>query len=121
MFLIIYKQISVLVLVKLNNYFFSHQDIVAYRPAASQMTTAVAMWQHGKHTSTTIELLLETRCFLCGLRRDHCYAAVRYTCISNNRGAVFSVLSMPKSYLEDNWGESQMSVENWVLYGKLWR
>jgi hypothetical protein len=39
-------------------------------------TTAIAMQQHGKHASTTIELLLEM---------------------------VFSMWSMPRSYLEDNW------------------
>jgi hypothetical protein len=41
-------------------------------------TTAVAMQQRGKHASTTIELLLET---------------------------VFSMWSMPRSYLEDNLGD----------------
>jgi hypothetical protein len=44
-------------------------------------TTAVAMhWCH-KHASTTIELLLET---------------------------VFSTFSMPRSYLEDNWGDPEV-------------
>jgi hypothetical protein len=41
-------------------------------------TTAVAMQRNGKHTSTMIELLLET---------------------------AFSAWSVPRSYLEDNWGD----------------
>jgi hypothetical protein len=40
--------------------------------------TAVAMQRRGKHASTTIELLLET---------------------------AFSMCSLPRSYLEDNWGD----------------
>jgi hypothetical protein len=41
-------------------------------------TTAVVMQRRCKHASTTIELMLET---------------------------VFSMWSVPRSYLEDNWGD----------------
>jgi acyl carrier protein phosphodiesterase len=58
--------------------------------------------RRGKYDSTTIERLLET---------------------------VFSMWSVPRRYLEDNWGDTDVSWqrvsqeqwgETWVVYGRLW-
>jgi hypothetical protein len=53
-------------------------DSLLGKDLETNKTTAVAMQQCGKHASTTKELLLET---------------------------VFSTKSMPRIYLEDNWGD----------------
>jgi hypothetical protein len=55
---------------------------------------------------TTMQLLLNVGCFLCGPCQDRLYGTVRSTYLYNNRGAVFSAWSTPRSYLEDNWGDS---------------
>jgi hypothetical protein len=74
-------------------------NIVAYRPLLSKdletnnETTAVAMQHRVKHASTIIELLLETVLGSC----NSCTTAVET--------GVFSMLSVPRSYLEDSWGD----------------
>jgi hypothetical protein len=60
-------------------------------------TTAIAMQQHGQHTSTTIELLLEM--VLCMLDSCNIWA-------TTVEMGVFSIWSVPRSYLEDSWGDS---------------
>jgi hypothetical protein len=61
-------------------------------------TTAVTMQRFGKHASTTIELLLET--VLCKPLLDSCNS---WTTTMGT--GMFSVWSVPRSNLEDNWGD----------------
>jgi hypothetical protein len=61
-------------------------------------TTAIAMQQRGKHTSTTIEILLGT--VLCNLLLGSCNSWT-----TTMEMEVFSMWSVPRSYLEDNWGD----------------
>jgi hypothetical protein len=61
-------------------------------------TTAIAMQQYGKHTSTAIELLLEmVLCYSMLFSCNSWTAAMKV--------GVFSMWSVPRSYLEDNWGD----------------
>jgi hypothetical protein len=77
---------------------------MAYRPVARQdletnkWTTAVGMQRRGIQDSTTIELLLET--MLCNPLLDSCnsWATTMET-------GIFSMCSVPRSYLEGNWGD----------------
>jgi hypothetical protein len=61
-------------------------------------TTSVAMQRRGKHAPTTIELLLETE--LCNTLLGNCNSWT-----TTMEKGMFSAWSLPKSYLEDNWGD----------------
>jgi hypothetical protein len=61
-------------------------------------TTAVAMQWCSKQASTTIELLLET--VLCNPLVGSCNSWT-----TTMQMGVFSMCSMPRTYLEDNWGD----------------
>jgi hypothetical protein len=61
-------------------------------------TIAVAMQQHGKHASKTIELWLET--VLCNPLLDSCDG---WTTTMDM--GMFSTWFVLRSYLEDNWGD----------------
>jgi hypothetical protein len=61
-------------------------------------TTAVAIQRRGKHASTTIVLLLETE--LCNPLLSSCN-----NCTTTMETGVFSSWSVPRSYVEDNWGD----------------
>jgi hypothetical protein len=56
-------------------------------------TTAVAMQQRGKHGCTTVELLLGTVLCSCKSRT------------TRMETGLFSVWSVPRSYLEDSWSD----------------
>jgi hypothetical protein len=58
-------------------------------------TTAVAMQRHGKHTSTTIKLLLET--VLCNPLIGSCDSST-----TTMETGAFSMWSVPRRYLEGN-------------------
>jgi hypothetical protein len=61
-------------------------------------TAAVAMETRGKHASTTTQLLLETVLYNALLGSCNSWTKTIET-------GVFSMWSMPRSYLEDNWGD----------------
>jgi hypothetical protein len=61
-------------------------------------TTTVAMQRRGKHSYTTVDILLET--MLCNPLLGSCNS---WTTTMEAR--MFSTMSVPRSYLEDNWGD----------------
>jgi hypothetical protein len=97
------------------------------------------MQQRGEHTSTTIQLLLET--LLSNQLLGSCNSCNK----TIETGGCFPKWSVPRSYVEDNWGDPvswnsaskertrrlvwngrqpgscQLLVEGWVLHGRLWR
>jgi hypothetical protein len=69
---------------------------------ANNGMAAVAVQRRSTHASTTIELLLET--VLCNPLLGSCNSWT----ITLEMG-MFSVWSLPSSYLEDNWGATQLA------------
>jgi hypothetical protein len=82
----------------LQTYLLWHIDPSVGKDLETNETTAVAMQRRGKHTCTTIELLLEM--VLCNPLLGSCNSWT-----TTMETGVFSVWFVPRIYLEDHWGD----------------